>query len=145
MPLHTELAFLKHQSHSFQCSVWRVQHWGNPQSILVTLSNIKGFCIAYSQFVFFINYIISLWNLLHLRFIRDYNKTKVDYTWMCSIGHLCQMLTFFFQMEDWYWDINDIKNSPSSKVGIDYATETRYRTDGAKFISAVGQQLKLYP
>ena len=48
-------------------------------------------------------------------------------------------------MESWYWELNDIKNSPSFKVGIDNATETRYRTEGSKFISTVGQQLKLYP
>jgi len=52
---------------------------------------------------------------------------------MCSKCHTT--------MEDWYWDVN----SPSFKAGIDNLTETRYRTEGAKFISTIGQQLKLYP
>ena len=52
---------------------------------------------------------------------------------------------YFTETESWYYELNDIKNSPSVKDGISFELETRYRSEGAKFISTIGGQLKLYP
>lgn len=49
------------------------------------------------------------------------------------------------RMESWYYELSAIKNSPSSKDGINFELETRYRSEGSKFISTIGGQLKLYP
>lgn len=41
--------------------------------------------------------------------------------------------------------MSEIKNSPSYKDGIDNLTESRYRTEGVKFITTIGQKIGLYP
>ncbi|XP_071793454.1 uncharacterized protein [Asterias amurensis] len=41
-------------------------------------------------------------------------------------------------MPCWYYEKDDLVNTPSSKDGIDGATETRYRKEGARFIIDAG-------
>ena len=56
------------------------------------------------------------------------------------------MILFFFpEMPCWYYDRQDLKNTPSFRDGIDADVEARYRREGAKFIIDVGTKLGLYP
>ena len=50
-----------------------------------------------------------------------------------------------FQMPCWYYDKKELRNTPSARDGIDYATEARYRKEGARFIIDCGTKLGLYP
>ncbi|XP_022097944.1 cyclin-K-like, partial [Acanthaster planci] len=46
-------------------------------------------------------------------------------------------------MPCWYYEKEDLINTPSSRDGIDAATEARYRKEGARFIIDAGTQLGL--
>lgn len=47
--------------------------------------------------------------------------------------------------ERWYFNKEDINNSPSRKCGIDAEKELSYRQQGAKLIQDMGQRLQVYP
>ena len=46
-------------------------------------------------------------------------------------------------MPCWYYEKEDLKNSPSIKDGMDYKTERRYRREGARFIMETGLNMGL--
>ncbi|CAH1261884.1 CCNK [Branchiostoma lanceolatum] len=48
-------------------------------------------------------------------------------------------------MPCWYYEKKDIMCSPSATAGVDYATECRYRREGARFIIDAGTALGLKP
>uniref|UniRef100_T1IQM6 Cyclin-K n=1 Tax=Strigamia maritima TaxID=126957 RepID=T1IQM6_STRMM len=47
------------------------------------------------------------------------------------------------ELQCWYYDKKELKNTPSFQHGIDPATEARYRQEGALFIINTGTELKL--
>lgn len=44
---------------------------------------------------------------------------------------------------NWYFDKEDLINTPSLKDGIDFETESRYRREGVKFLMDLGNTLGL--
>ncbi|CAF0826689.1 unnamed protein product [Didymodactylos carnosus] len=48
-------------------------------------------------------------------------------------------------MYPWYFDKKELKNTPSTRDGIDAETERRYRHEGARFILDLGFKLSLRP
>ncbi|KAK4883594.1 hypothetical protein RN001_006913 [Aquatica leii] len=46
-------------------------------------------------------------------------------------------------MPCWYYDKNELRNTPSALDNIDYETELRYRREGARFIIDSGSKMKL--
>ena len=48
-------------------------------------------------------------------------------------------------MPCWYYEKDDLLNTPSSRDGIDASTEARYRKEGARFIIDAGTSQGLYP
>lgn len=46
-------------------------------------------------------------------------------------------------MPYWYYDKEAFKKTPSIQDGIDYATEYKYRKEGARFIVELGSVLEL--
>jgi len=45
--------------------------------------------------------------------------------------------------DNWYFEKGELHNSPSLRDGIDYATESRYRKEGARFIIECGTEMEL--
>ena len=46
-------------------------------------------------------------------------------------------------MPQWYYDKNELKNTPSATEHIDYERECRYRREGARFIIDTGTKMDL--
>ena len=46
-------------------------------------------------------------------------------------------------MPFWYYNKDDLKDTPSIRDGISYETECRYRTEGARFIIDTGAKMDL--